>query len=103
MLENDSVTYRKMCEPFASVEEANAAAQAFGDELYELRVKHRMKDVLFAIESAIAGKDGESHPIIYGYFGDVSNAERIASYTLGRLAGGKSESVGQWTKGCGTR
>lgn len=93
MKEHDGETYRRLCEPFPNVEAANAAAKAFMDELYELRVKHRIRDVLIAVEVTITYEDGEGCPIMYGYYGDTDNAEKVAAYTFGRLQGDRQERV----------
>jgi hypothetical protein len=91
---NDMNVYRKLQEPFATVAEANAAIEKFLEELYELRVKHRLKDVLIAVESSVIYEDGaEGSPIAYAFYGDQTNAEKVAAYVFGRISGDRQEAI----------
>ena len=83
---NDPKKYRAMCVPFESIEAANAALLAFQNELYELRCKHRIRDLSFAIEIDIVNADteeGESPARVSGHLGSSVKRLELAAYAFG--------------------
>ena len=51
--------YRELSEPFPSSEAAEAAYNAFLEELYELRKKHKIANVNFVLGISYVGAEGE--------------------------------------------
>lgn len=80
---NDPALYRRMCEPFASAEEANAALTAFYDELRALREKHRIADVHVTWSVNVVFPDGETPSIGGAHIGDPAKAESMAAWAFG--------------------
>ena len=56
---HDPALYRRMSEPFASIEEANEHVIPFFQELAELRKKYRIKDVSVVVECNVLDPDGK--------------------------------------------
>lgn len=90
MKPKDPGLYRKLSEPFESDEAANAALLAFQDELYELRVKHRIKDLAWVAEINIArpvdGDDDsecEFPAIVSNHYGDSMRSASLFAYAHG--------------------
>lgn len=87
----DSDNYRNLSVPFASSDEANEAISAFQDELYALRNKYRIRDLLFVMQVPVlyrneAGEiEGEGEPILVGHYGDELKSESIAGYAFGHM------------------
>lgn len=91
---NSPATYRKMCEPFANIAEANKATTDFQDELYELRVKHRIKDFAFVAEVNVLGESGDEYsPMIAGMLGDATKMEGLFAFAYGRAAAERQERI----------
>ena len=57
--ENNLDRYRKAGEPHTSPAAAETAIRAFYDELSELRVKHKIKDLYVIYNIAVIEKDGK--------------------------------------------
>jgi hypothetical protein len=75
--------YREMSEPFESLEAADAALAAFDKELRELRVKHKITDVLCVthFNTLINGKEQEHFAT--SLVGSVLMGEGMAAYAFG--------------------
>lgn len=97
----DPKLYRKLSEPFNGADEANAALLAFLTEMRELRTKHRIAEVTFAVAVNVdyGGEDGESSGMSVGHFGDESKAEVMAAYALGHFAAEHREMVNKAASG----
>lgn len=77
----------KCYEPFADVDAANAAVSGFMQDLYELRLKHHISDVLVTIrDSVISDEDIIGTVMLHSRFGNETTAEVMAAYTLGRVS-----------------
>lgn len=77
--------YRELSEPFASFDVLNAAISAFVDEVYELRVKHKLPDVTLVISGNVAlDADDETSTATYAHFGNPDRAVQMLAYALGR-------------------
>lgn len=94
--------YRELCEPFATINDANAAFESFQKELYELRCKHRVRDLVFIAQLAVKYEDGdEGSPIVVGMFGDETKMEGMTAYAFGRASAERNERVMRMTEsGC---
>ncbi|HKY40667.1 MAG TPA: hypothetical protein VJN18_32250 [Polyangiaceae bacterium] len=75
--------YAQMCKPFESIEEANAALQAFVDEIYELRAKHRIRDVTLLCEIAVDYEGEEREFRITNHFGSELRKLPLLAYGYG--------------------
>ena len=70
----DPKLYREMSQPHASRKAAADAADAFFDDLREIRKKHRIADVAAVIQIPYAEADGaERHVLITTHNGHVAN------------------------------
>ena len=91
---NDPATYRRLSEPFASVDEAEKAWMAFAAELRELRAKHRIADLLAVAGISFIAADGEESwlPIVL-HNGDEMKAETLAAYAFGAEQANRQERI----------
>jgi hypothetical protein len=88
MKKNDPALYRKLSEPFASLDAVNEELQAFQTALYELRVKHKIRDLSFQIGGTYSTEDGEELPyMINNHFGSPHEGITMLAYALGRATG----------------
>lgn len=70
-MKRDPKVYREMSVPHANAEAAEAAADAFFDDLYTLRVKHKIADVHVIIQTPIITGDGsEGNVMMSSYIGN---------------------------------
>lgn len=53
---HDPEHYEELCTPFLSIDDANAAMEAFANEVRALRDKFRLRDVVVCVEVTIAHK-----------------------------------------------
>jgi hypothetical protein len=83
---SDPANYRRMSEPFANVEEAGAAYEAFMKELVELRKRHRIKDVFVVSEIAVITADGEAAATMVAHLGDAMHELALAAYGFGEAS-----------------
>lgn len=84
--------YRELCEPFPSPNDAEQAVQAFAAELYDLRAKHRIRDLLIVVSATVkypSEEEGEVSCVIH--FGDELKSENMAAYGLGFLQSQRQE------------
>jgi hypothetical protein len=90
---NDQKTYRACQEPKTEAECA-AAWQAFADDVYAARVKHKIPDVLVVAKLLVVYSDGEEG---VGYTrlicGSQLEAEPMASWALGTAAAERRELI----------
>lgn len=92
----DQKLYRELGVPFATVEEANDEFKQFQDELYVLRRRHRVRDLVFIAQLAVIYEDGtEGSPLVAGMYGDEMRAEGMAAFALGRFSAERQERVAQ--------
>ena len=85
--------YREISVPFENVEIANAAVQAFQTELYELRNKHRIQDLVFVAQVAVKYAEGEGSPTVVGMFGDENKMESLTGFAYGRASAMRQERI----------
>ncbi len=81
----DEENYRNLCVPFENIDAANKALNAFNEELYELRNKHRIKDVqitteVFCIDSE--GDEGAAQSTFH--YGSRMQALPMAAFAFGQ-------------------
>jgi hypothetical protein len=77
----DAAAAQHCATPFASTEEANSAIQAFFEDVYQARLKHRLANVCIAIRDEIA-ETGPFH--VSGHFGEALFVESIAAWYFGQ-------------------
>ena len=91
---NNPDLYRELSAPFESIDEANKNFTEFQDQLYELRKKHRIADLLFVAQVPVKYDDGEQGtPIVVGMFGDETKMEAITAYALGYAQSQRQERI----------
>lgn len=76
--------YRQLSEPFADSDAASKAAKDFADEMAELRIKHKMPDVVVIISVNYLNKDGDEGEIQCTLsLGDINNKLMMLAHALG--------------------
>lgn len=85
--------YRDLSKPFDSVADANAAIDAFQTELYALRNKHRIRDLVFVLQVSVTYPEGEGSPTLAGMFGDTNKMEGLAGFAFGRASAERQERI----------
>lgn len=90
--------YRRLCEPFESMEVANNAAQAFWEEFYELRNKHHIADCLVICRFAVATDKGEGIVHMRMHAGDEMHAENMAAFALGAAQVERQEATARFIR-----
>lgn len=89
-------TYRELNKPFPSAEAADAAIEAFWGEFYELRVKHKLPDVLVVIRANVVCEDGEeSDAIVSMHAGSTLHKESMAAWAFGRAQLERQQAIGK--------
>lgn len=74
-----------MSHPFKNTEELNQALEGFSNELYELRNKWNLSDVLVVIRDTIESQTEESAFYLVSHIGDSSKSRKMAAYAYGKL------------------
>lgn len=96
---SDGANYHKMSAPFETVEEAQRAANAFCEELYELRNKHRIKDTFIVLEVFYEDGDGETCGAQSAFhFGSGDVAIKLAAFGYGQERAAFNEKIARLTK-----
>ncbi len=81
----DPKLYRQLAEPFESEDAANEAMHAFQTELYELRVKHRIRDLTFVAQFAVdLPERNEVDCTIVNHYGDQSKKVTGLAFAYGK-------------------
>jgi hypothetical protein len=83
-------TYLDLSKGFASSEEAEAALNAFWDDLYEIRVKHRIPDVHATCRIVV---DGQGDLMTTMHAGSEMLAEAMTAWAFGRAQGDRQERI----------
>jgi hypothetical protein len=92
--------FRRLSEPYASMEAADEAIQTFLDEMGALREKHKIPNILTVIGgSAIAADGDESEFLLPHMYGDAMRMESFAAYAYGAAATARQEALGAIQKG----
>lgn len=96
----DPANYRKMADPFSSIEDASDAIDSFWRELYELRNKHRIRDVHLILECDVVRNDGsEGTTILSGHIGDENKAEIMVGFAFGQVQADRQDRVAKTMAG----
>lgn len=74
--------YRECCAP-KPPEQAQADWEAFCQEVYGLRVKHRIPDLYLLARMVLQYEEGEGQAVTRAHFGDELQAEQMAAWGLG--------------------
>lgn len=94
MTEHNPKLYREMSEPHENMEALNAALGSFFDDVAELRKKHKLRDVVFIVNTSYVAKDGEEiDGGVHGSFGNSLNHESMLAHTLGLVQANRQESI----------
>lgn len=80
----DPDLYRRMSAPFLGNEEANAALDAFFEELSVIREKHRIGNVHTIVAVSALDREGQEGELISRlHLGDGLKAEAMTAYAYG--------------------
>ena len=78
--------YRELSVPKESPEKANADLKAFFQELRELRIKHKMQDVLGTVAMSVKYPDGiEGLAMSWSHCGSQAMLPTLAAFTHGEV------------------
>lgn len=81
---HDESNYRSLLEPFPSFGAANAAIQAFFDEVREIRNRYKIPDALVILKgSALTDEGAEATWIISQHNGSELEREQMAAWAAG--------------------
>lgn len=81
----DQENYYQLSKPFDSPAEAEAAVEAFWQELYALRNKHKLPDVYVILAIPIRYEDGDVGNVMARlHAGDELRAESMVAWAFGR-------------------
>ena len=92
--DNDSL--ERCRRPHENGEAAEKAFQAFNAELYDLRVKHGISDVLVTVQDSYLDDDGERVSIaISSMYGNSLMEEPLAAYAFGCAQSRRQQHIGR--------
>lgn len=90
----DNELYRELSVPFDNVDVANESLTKFCEELYELRAKYRIRELLFVMRFGCKREDGdEADATVVNHFGASIQMEGIAAYAYGTLAARRQQYI----------
>jgi hypothetical protein len=100
---NDPATYRKMAEPYPSMDEAQAAVEAFFNGVAELRKQHKITTMCMVIKGSALKQDGdgEAEFFLTCGLGNSLEFEGMLAYGLGREQSSRQQRIGSMLKGEG--
>jgi hypothetical protein len=91
--------YRKLSEPYGSLEEANKEMADFLEAVAELRKKHKIPSLqLIMMGSAKNDKGTESDFIAPAFYGDSMRMEMMLAYAMGQAASERQQMLGEFMK-----
>jgi hypothetical protein len=101
----DNDNYLRCSTPFETPEEASAALEAFWNEFYELRNKHRVSDVLLTFRIQVRHNENGVHEHMGSLFaGSEMFTEALAAWALGKAQAERQERIaGLLSQGMETR
>ena len=80
--------------PFPDDDAANKALKVFFEELYDLRVKHKVANVLVAVSDQYIA-DGEPRGFMHStMFGQFACEEQLAAFAFGRAQSVREQTIG---------
>lgn len=99
---NDPAVYRKLCEP-RPIAEVEKSVEAFFRELYVLRVKHGIQDVLVGIQVSTIGETGREGRVTTSiHLGDSVQAEPMSAWLYGYHQCRRQETIAHTVKTAGS-
>ena len=81
---NDPATYRRLSEPYESLEEAEAALTAFLADVRAAREKHGVRDVSLVWNFSVVVPDGEKDMAGCAHLGDQHREVGMLAWALGK-------------------
>lgn len=85
--------FREMSVPYESIEAANAALQAFQDDLAELRKKHKIPTLLCLLHVTWLDDEDEGGAMTSCGFGDMQLFEVMSAWSLGEQAAERQQAT----------
>jgi flagellar basal body L-ring protein FlgH len=99
-IKNDPENYRKMREPFENLEKANEAIENFYDELFEIRKKYNISDILIVIKDSCKYADGKIGTFMQCLqYGNSLNGKQLAAYAYGQMQANDREMINKLLAG----
>ncbi len=96
----DPERYRKISEPFESVDAGNEAIQGFFKELGELRIKYKIPDLYIVLKAtALTSDDEEGSFTTSMHYGNTLESEGMLAWALGRVQAERVERIAKWLQG----
>ena len=92
---NDLETYRNMQEPFASMDEAEKAIEAFFDAVSLARKSNRIKDVHILLEINTMDGETERSAIASLHLGDSQKGALLCAWGLGQEQKNFEKAIGE--------
>ena len=92
---SDPALYREMSVPHESADTANAAVQAFAEDVAAARKKHRIRDVLVVAQLGVTCGETEKDAATSFSFGDQGRIVELAAYAYGA----ETEAQAEWLSG----
>jgi hypothetical protein len=97
---SDPANYRRLSEPFPSMDALNDALVAFSDEVRELRNKHKIRDVIVIVAGSYLNKDGEEvDGLTYMMHGASDRQVAYLAEIFGRAQAEQDEIIGRLRQG----
>lgn len=91
LFDPDPERWRALQEPHESIDAVNAASKAFLDAVSELRVQHRIADLLIVMHVRVKTDDGERDAMLPQFYGDFLRHEGMAAYAYGEAASSRQQ------------
>ncbi len=99
MEKSDPKLFREMSEPFESASEADAAINAFFDELGELRKRHGFPNVYVIVGGSIVADSGDEHEFVSTlHYGNGLQAEPLTAYAFGKEQARREQAIADAVK-----
>lgn len=90
----DAKNYHELSKPFDSEEQAHENINNFFDEIYELRKKYKIPDVLITVKGEVSLEDGKSGSFINSHsYGNSLNVLHMAAFTYGQMQSEQKENI----------
>lgn len=87
---SDPEKFQRLSVPFETLDEAQAASEAFFKELGELREKHRMANVVVVIQNTVAGV---GPGLANSFYGDWQHEEMMLAWAMGKAHSDRAHSL----------
>lgn len=95
---NDLANYRKMSEPFPSIEEANEALKKFYRAIEEARKEFRIMDVHIIVKMNVLRDKTEGTAMTTAHYGNTLEGAPMCAFGLGREQADFDAAIREYSK-----